>query len=69
MIKLQDYSDQRQGADPVRGRDSAGKGGVIKRITQRLDPRVACAGAAETVRLGNVAMVFPTLCTAPSRRR
>jgi polyphosphate kinase len=43
LIKLQDWV-QHQGEKIVvifEGRDSAGKGGVIKRITQRLDPRVA----------------------------
>lgn len=43
LIKLQDWV-QHTGAKVVvlmEGRDSAGKGGVIKRITQRLNPRVA----------------------------
>jgi polyphosphate kinase len=42
LIKLQDWV-QYHGEKVVilfEGRDSAGKGGVIKRITQRLDPRV-----------------------------
>ncbi len=43
LIKLQDWV-QHTGEKIVvlfEGRDSAGKGGVIKRITQRLNPRVA----------------------------
>ncbi|SLN31801.1 Polyphosphate kinase 2 (PPK2) [Aquimixticola soesokkakensis] len=43
LIKLQDWV-QSTGQKVVvlfEGRDSAGKGGVIKRITQRLNPRVA----------------------------
>lgn len=43
MIKLQDWivSKNKKVLIICEGRDSAGKGGVIKRITQRLDPRVA----------------------------
>ncbi|WP_068639599.1 polyphosphate kinase 2 [Thauera butanivorans] len=47
LVKLQDWV-QRSGEKVVvifEGRDSAGKGGVIKRITQRLNPRV-CRVAA-----------------------
>ena len=43
LIKLQDWVE-RSGSKVLiicEGRDSAGKGGVIKRITQRLNPRVA----------------------------
>jgi polyphosphate kinase 2 len=43
LIKVQDWV-QHTGAKVVilmEGRDSAGKGGVIKRITQRLNPRIA----------------------------
>ncbi len=43
LIKVQDWV-QSTGAKVcviMEGRDSAGKGGVIKRITQRLNPRVA----------------------------
>ncbi len=43
LIKLQDWV-QHTGAKVciiMEGRDSAGKGGVIKRITQRLNPRIA----------------------------
>ncbi|NEQ99477.1 MAG: polyphosphate kinase 2 [Cyanothece sp. SIO2G6] len=42
LIKLHDWVQDTQAKIVVlfEGRDSAGKGGVIKRITQRLDPRV-----------------------------
>ena len=42
LIKLQDWVQHRGEKVVVifEGRDSAGKGGVIKRITQRLNPRV-----------------------------
>jgi len=43
LVKLQDWV-QHKGLKMVvlfEGRDSAGKGGVIKRITQRINPRVA----------------------------
>lgn len=43
MIKLQDWLIDTKAKILIicEGRDSAGKGGVIKRITQRMDPRVA----------------------------
>jgi polyphosphate kinase 2 len=43
LIKLQDWVVARKEKVVIlfEGRDSAGKGGVIKRITQRLNPRVA----------------------------
>jgi polyphosphate kinase 2 len=47
LVKLQDWVVQQQLKMVVifEGRDAAGKGGVIKRITQRLNPRV-CRVAA-----------------------
>lgn len=48
------------------GRDAAGKGGVIKRITQRLNPRVCRAARAERPRADPV--VFPALRLAPAGR-
>jgi polyphosphate kinase 2 len=47
LVKLQDWVVQRKLKVVVifEGRDAAGKGGVIKRITQRLNPRV-CRVAA-----------------------
>ena len=43
LVKLQDWVQHQKLKVVVifEGRDSAGKGGVIKRITQRLNPRVA----------------------------
>jgi len=42
LIKLQDWvvANKKKVAILFEGRDSAGKGGVIKRITQRLNPRI-----------------------------
>ena len=42
LVKLQDWvvQERRKVVIIFEGRDSAGKGGVIKRITQRLNPRV-----------------------------
>ena len=47
MIKLQDWVKETNAKVLIicEGRDSAGKGSVIKRITQRMDPRVARAVA------------------------
>jgi polyphosphate kinase 2 len=47
LIKLQDWvvANKMKVAILFEGRDSAGKGGVIKRITQRLNPRI-CRVAA-----------------------
>jgi polyphosphate kinase len=47
LVKLQDWIQRQQLKVVIifEGRDSAGKGGVIKRITQRLNPRV-CRVAA-----------------------
>ena len=43
MIKLQDWVAENNAKILIicEGRDSAGKGGVIKRITHRMNPRVA----------------------------
>jgi len=47
LIKLQDWVSHKKEKLVVifEGRDSAGKGGVIKRITQRLNPRICRAVA------------------------
>ena len=47
LVKLQDWvqSEKKKVVVLFEGRDSAGKGGVIKRITQRLNPRI-CRVAA-----------------------
>ena len=60
LVKLQEWIKQ-EGLRVVvlfEGRDAAGKGGVIKRITQRLNPRIA-----KVVALGT-----PTEKEAPSAR-
>ena len=52
------------------GRDAAGKGGVIKRITQRLNPRVCrVVGAAGAERPRAHAVVLPALRRAPAGGR
>jgi len=51
------------------GRDAAGKGGSIKRITQRLYPRVCRTAALPAPTDRENAMVFSTLCTAFTRCR
>ena len=67
FVKLQDWvvANGYKLAIIFEGRDAAGKGGVIKRITQRLNPRVCrvVALAAPTEREAD-AMVFPALCAA-----
>ena len=47
LIKLQDWVSYHRKKVVVvfEGRDSAGKGGVIKRISQRLNPRICCVAA------------------------
>jgi len=47
LVKLQDWvqSEKKKVVVLFEGRDSAGKGGVIKHITQRLNPRI-CRVAA-----------------------
>jgi polyphosphate kinase len=47
LVKLQDWVQQSRQKVVIlfEGRDAAGKGGVIKRITQRLNPRVARVAA------------------------
>ena len=52
------------------GRDAAGKGGVIKRITERTSPRIFPAGGpAVTHGAGEVPDVHPALHSAPARRQ
>ncbi|MEP7103032.1 MAG: polyphosphate kinase 2, partial [Burkholderiales bacterium] len=47
LVKLQDWvvASKHKVVILFEGRDAAGKGGVIKRITQRLNPRVARVAA------------------------
>ena len=52
------------------GRDTAGKGGTIKAITERVSPRVFRVGRASRAhRAREVADVRAALHPAPSRRR
>ena len=52
------------------GRDAAGKGGVIKRLTERVSPRVfRVVGAAGADRAREVADVHPALPRAPAGGR
>lgn len=51
------------------GRDAAGKGGAIKRITQRLNPRVARRRATDALESRKDPMVFSALhCASPRSR-
>jgi polyphosphate kinase 2 (PPK2 family) len=70
LVKLQDWV-QHGGHKVVilfEGRDAAGKGGVIKRITQRLNPRVARVVAlpAANARSGT-SSATPRTCRQPAR--
>ena len=72
LVKLQDWV-QDQGlkvAVVFEGRDAAGKGGVIKRIVHRLNPRVCRdRGAVGTpTERERHAVVFPALCRASADR-
>ena len=72
LIKLQDWVSHTKAKIVVvfEGRDAAGKGGVIKRITQRLNPRICRVVAlpAPSER-DKDAVVLSTLCSAPAGRR
>ena len=72
LIKLQDWVAAKKLKLVVifEGRDSAGKGGVIKRVTQRLNPRVCRAVAlpAPTERERSQ-WVLPALRPASAGRR
>ena len=72
LIKLQDWVVAKKLKLVVvfEGRDSAGKGGAIKRVTQRLNPQGLPHRRADRAERARAhAMVFPTLCPAPARRR
>ena len=51
------------------GRDAAGKGGTIKRITEPLNPRGCQVVALDALRPPEEPVVFPALCGALPRRR
>ena len=67
LIKLQDWVQHTKAKIVVvfEGRDAAGKGGAIKRITQRLNPRLVASSRSPPDRTRKDPMVFPTL-RAPS---
>ena len=72
LIKLQDWVVAKKLKLVVifEGRDSAGKGGAIKRVTQRLNPRVVPRrGAARPDRARAQPVVLPALRAAPAGRR
>ena len=72
LIKLQDWVAHTGYKLVVlfEGRDAAGKGGVIKRITQRLNPRICRVGCATgSVRAPAKPVVFSALCVTPSSGR
>jgi hypothetical protein len=71
LVKLQDWVQHNKLKVVVifEGRDSAGKGGVIKRITQRLNPRVCRVAATRAERARAHAMVLSALRDPPARRR
>ncbi len=71
LVKLQEWV-RATGARIVvvfEGRDAAGKGGTIKRITEYLSPRVArIAALACAHRAGAGPVVLPALHRAPARQ-
>ena len=72
LVKLQSWVQQHKLKVVVifEGRDSAGKGGVIKRITQRLNPRVCRVAALPAPNeRERTPMVFPALRHASAGRR
>ena len=71
LVKLQDWVvDQKLKVVVLfEGRDAAGKGGVIKRITQRLNPRICrIVALSGPDRARAHAMVLPALCRRTCRR-
>ena len=63
LVKLQEWVKQ-EGLKVVvifEGRDAAGKGGVIKRITEKLNPRVCRIAALPTPTEKKNTMVLPAL--------
>ncbi len=75
LVKLQDWVVQSKKKVVVifEGRDSAGKGGVIKRITQRLNPRVcrvvALPAPNERERSNGISSAMFRIFLAPERSR
>ena len=71
LIKLQDWVVAKKLKLVIifEGRDSAGKGGAIKRVIQRLNPRVVRAVALPPDRARAQPVVLPALRSAPAGRR
>ena len=72
LVKLQEWT-RTTGARIVvifEGRDAAGKGGTIKRLTEYLSPRVArIAALPSPTRAGARPVVLPALHRPPARPR
>ena len=72
LVKLQEWI-KAKGLKVVvifEGRDAAGKGGVIKRITESLNPRICRVVAlGDADRAGEDAVVFPALRRRTCRRQ
>ncbi len=73
LVKLQDWVQHSKQKVVIlfEGRDAAGKGGVIKRITQRLNPRVARVAAlprptTASARSGTFSATW-RICPLPAR--
>ena len=68
LVKLQEWIKKESLRVVVifEGRDAAGKGGVIKRITQRLNPRVCRVVALGVPTEREDPMVFSALCKPSS---
>ncbi len=72
LVKLQKWISNKKLKVVVifEGRDAAGKGGVIKRITQSLNPRICRVVALDNSnRKRKNTMVFSKICCSPSCRR
>jgi polyphosphate kinase len=72
LVKLQDWIRQsgRKVVVLFEGRDAAGKGGSIKRITESLNPRVCRVVALGTpTEREKTQVVFPALCRPFARGR
>ena len=71
LVKLQEWvrHEQLKVCVLFEGRDAAGKGGTIKRIVERTNPRVVAGrGARDAHREGEVAVVLPAVRPAPAVR-
>ncbi len=69
LVQLQQWVKQ-EGLKVVvvfEGRDAAGKGGVIKRITEPLNPRVCDVVALGVPTEKKITMVFSAVCKTPAK--